>query len=480
LSGRLYDLMFENPDVSAAKNLPEAPYYSRLPFVATVGLGAAEPGFPATPLSLGSLDLASADARLTPGRLQPTLYAEIKRLPGAIVMNQLYQAAAQAPGRFAPLRNNRTQADPLLLQSNTASSQSRAAPRQLAIAIAGHAPSVTVGQSSVGPSQVPPSSGPVMIVYHGYYPVDDVARRRPTIGATDREFHHLATALLLFSEADEDNVAHRRRQAVAVQPRGFVFTCTGPDLVRMMPLDHPFLTKLNNQGDVDPDGSHVVVYAVIGSPTGWQYADQPSDANANIIQDSVAKSAPWGGRLLGGLTFIAVGAGIGAVAGPIGALIGAAVALVVYVLISIICFLFGCGSGDNNQFQQSPAFDPQPSGNSFTQSATNDLAPAGVSQSSGGAKPARTFDLQMIPHFYDRNLYGLLGGGNGTLQVVDNSADQEMLAWHSFPLGIGYQFDRKVPGAIDISGSSIRNYFDLFTRKFEEVSQAQAAVTYFA
>jgi hypothetical protein len=184
--------------------------------------------------------------------------------------------------------------------------------------------------------------------------------------------------------------------------------------------------------------------------------------------------------VLGGLTFIAAGAGIGAVAGPIGALIGAAVALVVYVLISIVCFLFGCGSGDNNQFQQSPAFDPQPSGNSFTQSVTNDLALAGVSQSTGGAKPARTFDLQMIPHFYDRNLYGLLGGGNGTLQVADNAADHEMLGWHSFPAGIGYQFDRKVPGAIDISGSSIRNYFDLFTRKYEEVVQAQSAVTYFA
>ena len=54
-----------------------------------------------------------------------------------------------------------------------------------------------------------------------------------------------------------------------------------------------------------------------------------------------------------------------------------------------------------------------------------------------------------------------------TLQNADNGADQETLAWHAFPAGIGYQFGRKVPGATNISGSSIRNYFDLFTAKYE-------------
>jgi hypothetical protein len=88
--------------------------------------------------------------------------------------------------------------------------------------------------------------------------------------------------------------------------------------------------------------------------------------------------------------------------------------------------------------------------------------------------------LRLIPHFYDHNLYGLLAGGNATLQIADDPNDRETLSWHAFPAGIGYQFDRKVPGAIDISGSSIRNYFDLFTRKYEEVTEAQGAVTYFA
>jgi hypothetical protein len=117
LSGRIYDLMFENPEIPAASNLPQEPYRSRVPFVATVGVGLSDPGYPTTSLATGSLDLASADARLTPGRLQPTLYAEIKRLPGAIVLNQLYQQAARAPGRFAPLRNNRIHLDPLALPS---------------------------------------------------------------------------------------------------------------------------------------------------------------------------------------------------------------------------------------------------------------------------------------------------------------------------------------------------------------------------
>jgi|GEM_PF-5072756 len=318
-----------------------------------------------------------------------------------------------------------------------------------------------------------------MIVYHGFYPVDDVVRRKPTIGATNREFHHLAMGLLLPDERDDTDLA-QLLASVALPNTGFVFTCTGPDHVRMMPLNHPFLTKVNDRGQPDPSGNHMVVYCIVMSPSGWQYNDQPDDANKSIIQDSVAKNAPWQGRLLGGVTFVGFGAGIGlAAGGPIGAAIGAVVALVIYILISVFCFLFGCGSGDNNQFQQSPAFDPPSTGNSYTQSATNDLAPTGVSQSSGGATPARTFDLQLVPHFYDRNLYGLLAGGNATLQISDNASDQEMLAWHAFPAGVGYQFNRAVPGAIDISGSSIRNYFDLFVKKYEEVSQAAQAVTYF-
>jgi hypothetical protein len=243
-----------------------------------------------------------------------------------------------------------------------------------------------IGQVGITGGGIPPAEGPLMIVYHGFYPIDDVARRRPTIGATDREFHHLAMGILSLVEGERNLPAGRH--AAALRQAGYVFTCEGPDLVRMMPIDHPFLTKLDDRGRADPNGSHIVVFSIAGSPNGWTYADQPSDANKSIIQDSVAKDAPWGGRVLGGLTFIAIGAAIGSPFGPIGAVVGAVIALVVFVLISIICFLFGCGSHDNDQFQQHPAFDPPSSGNSFTLSSSNDLAPAGVSQPQG-APPLR-------------------------------------------------------------------------------------------
>jgi len=148
-----------------------------------------------------------------------------------------------------------------------------------------------------------------MIVYHGFYPVDDVVRRKPTIGATNREFHHLAMGLLLPDERDDTDLA-QLLASVALPNTGFVFTCTGPDHVRMMPLNHPFLTKVNDRGQPDPSGNHMVVYCIVMSPSGWQYNDQPDDANKSIIQDSVAKNAPWQGRLLGGVTFVGFGAGL--------------------------------------------------------------------------------------------------------------------------------------------------------------------------
>jgi|GEM_PF-4880214 len=116
LSGRVFDLMFENPEIPTISNLPVMPYQSRVPFVATVGVGPTDPGFPTTPLSTGTLDLTASDARLIPGRMAPILYAEIKRLPGAIILNQSYQGVALMPGRFASLRNNRIHLDPLLSQ----------------------------------------------------------------------------------------------------------------------------------------------------------------------------------------------------------------------------------------------------------------------------------------------------------------------------------------------------------------------------
>ena len=64
--------------------------------------------------------------------------------------------------------------------------------------------------------------------------------------------------------------------------------------------------------------------------------------------------------------------------------------------------------------------------------------------------------------------------------MVDDAAVQETLAWLGFPGGLGYQFDHTVPGPTDVAGSSLRNYFQLFTRKYLEVAQAQAQVSYFA
>jgi hypothetical protein len=50
----------------------------------------------------------------------------------------------------------------------------------------------------------------------------------------------------------------------------------------------------------------------------------------------------------------------------------------------------------------------------------------------------------------------------------------------SFPAGFGYQFDHPVPGPTDRAGSSLRNYFELFTNKLLEVADAQSKAEYFA
>ncbi|OKH51477.1 hypothetical protein NIES2101_18005 [Calothrix sp. HK-06] len=87
--------------------------------------------------------------------------------------------------------------------------------------------------------------------------------------------------------------------------------------------------------------------------------------------------------------------------------------------------------------------------------------------------------MSAIPHFYDHNLYGLHSDGERTLHIDDDPNSNEMLGWLAFPGGIGYQFAPQVPGKEDIAGSSLRNYFDLFTKKYIEVQKAQELVTYF-
>ena len=49
----------------------------------------------------------------------------------------------------------------------------------------------------------------------------------------------------------------------------------------MMPMNHPFLTKLVTTASPIRTGPTLVIFSVtiIGGPNGWTYADQPSDAN---------------------------------------------------------------------------------------------------------------------------------------------------------------------------------------------------------
>ncbi len=113
---------------------------------------------------------------------------------------------------------------------------------------------------------IPLPEGRLIIVYHGFYPIDDVARRRPTIGATNREFHHLAMGILTAETTNPDIDNPIRRST-------YMFSCAGPDRVHMMPINHPFLSKLNDHGQPDPNGSHIVLFSIIGSPASWKYRD---------------------------------------------------------------------------------------------------------------------------------------------------------------------------------------------------------------
>ena len=445
LPGQIFPLLFDNPEVINAAGLPGPLYQSRQPFAAVLGVAPPETGFPADVLDSGRLNLAPAVARLGPGRLAPTLYAEIKGLTGALRLNQAYQSAALTGGQYAPLRNNRIHTDPLLASAPDLAD--------------------TVAAGGALPGQ------PIMVVYHGFYPADDEARRRPGIGATNREFHHLGYGILVLPDSD----AEVTDTAVAFTQRppgnrgAFLFTCTGPDTIRMFPLDHPVLTMVNDEGDVDPTGTHAELYFANMSPAGWEATFDSYVTHGQSTGSTV-------GFYLGA---IGAGALVGLAAGPIGAAIGAAVvaaAELIYLLFALFCALTGACSSEGAQSQGGgPPVDD--GGNVYGQSV-NVLSPPGVTLQGGG--PTRSFALDLIPHFPDRNLYGIDAAGDTTFSITNDAGDEETLAWLGFPGGLGYQFDHTVPGPTDVAGSSLRNYFQLFTEKFLAVEEARTQVTYFA
>ncbi|MEW6339107.1 MAG: hypothetical protein AB1704_00265 [Pseudomonadota bacterium] len=440
LSGQVYPLLFENPEVFNNPNIAAPLYESRQPFAATIGCAPPVTGFPADALDTGALNLGPALGRLGPGPLAPTLYAEIKGVAGALRLNQAYEAAALTGGQYAPLRNNRIHTDPL--------------------PAGGGAPLTAIGGNDIAaPRQ------PIMIVYHGFYPADDEARRQPGFTATNREFHHLGFGVMLMAPPpepqDSDAVIESRRN-------GFLFACTGPDTIRMFPLDHPALKMVNDKGVIDPAGTHANVYFANMSPAGWEATF------SNYFTRGQSAGAAWG-EYLGA---IGAGAAVGLIAGPIGAAVGAAVVAVVeilYWLFALFCALSGVCKSQGAQSQGGgPPVDD--CGSTYTQS-TNVLSPQGVNPQIGG--PTRSFALELIPHFPDHNLYGFNAGGNGTISIENSPDDKEMLAWLAFSGGLGYQFDFATPGAVDQSGTSLRNYFDLFIGKYLEVEAARAQVSYF-
>ena len=327
LSGQILPLLFENPEVTGATGLPNQPYVSKQPFAAVINTAPPVVGFPADPLGAGRLNLGPALSRLGPGRLAPTLYAEIKGLAGALRLNQAYAAAAAAGGQYAPLRNNRIHTDPLL--STTGLGEAAPASSELAVAV----------------------REPVMVVFHGFYPADDEAWRRPALLATNREFHHLAFGLLLPSPTDAD-------AATAAQP-GFLFSCEGPDNVRMYPLGHPALQLVDDQGKAGPTGTHAVLYYANMSPAGWK-----ATFSAMVTHGQSAGAAA--GEYLGA---IGLGAAVGfAAGGPFGAAAGAAVVAVMeilYLLYALFCALTGICPGSSGSGSAASADTGQ---NTYTQS----------------------------------------------------------------------------------------------------------------
>ena len=522
LPGNVFDLMFENPAVPQAPAFSDNPYVARVPFVSTVGVDPAVAAYPASPLSVGRLNLSAADPRFTPGQQPPTIYAEIKSLVGSLLLNRLYDSYAAQPGRFAPLRNNRIHLDPLInfeerlvatgitaervpfgaspegSDPNADDSGAEAAPEEIIRLLRAPSPFVRLKSnlvearlisirdyaldttalttSLVGLRNLTASTGdwatmrprtraayvpwnsPLLLVYHAFYPVDDEARKTGDISATNREAHHLAAGIMF--------IPHGRENKFGMAPT-HVFHCGGPDDIRIYPIDHPSLQRVNEQGVDDPQGRHVVLYTRWNSPLAFLVGGLAGGGTALIAKEAGASDAY--------AAALATLAGIAASAAVTGAWPVAAVAAVLFLFVLLMCIFTGCGSSNS-----SSSTAPGAGTMSAPLSADPDYQdPASHLTPPGSPAPGNAMRLELIPHLLERNLYGLHGGGGGTFDIVDDPALKEMLGWVGFPGGFGYQFDREMPGKQDVAGSSWRNYFDLFVEKYLRIEQAKRDVTYF-
>jgi hypothetical protein len=429
---KLAQRLFEEAPSLAYAHGPGNPFASRMPFVATIGVEGGAGGYPGAPLSAGRLNLSAADARLNPSRLPPTLYAEVKAIGATLRLNRDFTGMARLAGGFKPLQHNRLHADPLAAMN-----------RREPMSVMDHA---------------------ILTVYHAFYPADDAARRLADGTGTNREFHHLAVGLLDLNQP--------RFEA----PR-LLFVSSGPGEARVLPLNHPSLERVDDTGRPAPDGLHPVIYAGTLSPQDYSF-----EPNKDLFKDSAKEGldfTPEDGEWWLGLgSAIVVGASAGASGGPIGALVGAGLGLVIFLLAWALKKLFG---GSKSRQKELTELKPWPGvvTGPYTKSAQTDLGPPGATAGSGGMAPGRAYDLKIIPTFPDDNLYGLQFAGGDMCRIIDNPDHAETLAWLGFEGGIGYQFERPIPGRSDRAGSSIQNYFDLFTRKFLDLQKASAEVVYF-
>ncbi|MGI8426670.1 MAG: glycine zipper family protein, partial [Actinomycetota bacterium] len=452
LAGNLFSIMFENPSVWAALNLPRKPFETHIPFVATVGIDGGVPPFPISPLTAGHLNLPAADARLIPGRLQPTVFAEIKSLAATVQTNYHYALTAAGGGRFSPLRHNRIHTDPLLRRLTDVSARATLA--------------------SIRGARTARFVDPIMLVFHGFYPADDGTRRRNDGTGTNREFHHLAVGLL-FTES----VGHL---ALVARGRNLLFISSSPTEATVIPLDHSSLRFLDDSGQENPEGSHPIIFA---NTLGIQGYGSKGEADKSPLKDTAKGGLnynPDDGEWWIGLgAAVGLGALAGAPAGPVGAAIGAAVGLVVYLLAWLLKKLFGGKKDRQKEWTEQEPWPGETSKQSFQQSANNDIGPSGTTSETGGAKPGRSYALKVIPHVPENNLYGLAFAGGDNFRIIEDVNNKEILAWLAFEGGVGYQFDRPLPGRAESAGTSMQNYFELFLHKFIELEKAEAEVVYF-
>lgn len=454
LAGNLFSVMFENSTVWTTPNLPRKPFETHIPFAATIGIDENVSPFPTSPLTAGHLNLPAADARLIPGRLQPTIFAEIKSLAAAIRTNRHYTMTALGGGRFSSLQHNRIHADPILHQLADVGERTMTA---------------TVPTAAI--SRI---AEPIMLMFQSFYPADDGARRNNDGTGTNREFHHLAVGLLLAG-------LDRQGEGVLSRRRGLLFMSSSPTAAKAIPLDHPSLRFLDDSGKENLEGRHPVIFANTLSPQGYGYQ---GDIDKDRLQENGKEGLDydpedwqwWAGL---GSSIIAGALAGGAIGNVPGAIIGAIVGALVFLLAWLLKKLFGGKKDRTKEWTEQEPWPGSTSGQSFQQSSSHDIGPSGTTSATGGTKPGRSYDLKVIPHFPDNNLYGLAFAGRDTCRIIEDSSIQKTLAWLAFEGGIGYQFDRSLPGRAESSGTSIQNYFELFLQKFMDLQKAEAEVVYF-